>query len=117
MSIGKRMQSLRKEQGWSQGDLAKRLGSDARQISRYENDKVTPSAEALVKLAQVFDVSVDHLLLEDAPRRPVTLEDKELFDRLRGLTTLNEDDRVALIHVIDALIAKSQVKALAQKLT
>jgi transcriptional regulator with XRE-family HTH domain len=61
---------LRKEHSWSQGELAERVGGDPAQISRYENGRITPSADAVVKLAEVFDVSTDYLLVEDSPRRP-----------------------------------------------
>jgi len=37
------------------------------QLSRYENGSITPSADAVVKLVEVFDVSTDYLLVEDQP--------------------------------------------------
>lgn len=64
MPLGERIKLLRKEKGYSQDKLAKQIGADARQISRYETGKITPSAEALVKFVEVFDVSIDYLLVE-----------------------------------------------------
>ncbi len=69
MPIGEQIKNLRKERGWSQADLATKINGDAGHISRYENGKITPSVEAIVKFAELFDVSVDYLLVEDAPRR------------------------------------------------
>jgi hypothetical protein len=40
------------------------------QISRYEHGRITPSAEVLIRLVEVFDVTTDYLLLEDAPGVP-----------------------------------------------
>ena len=68
MSLGNKIKQLRQEKSWSQDELAYHAKLDGRQISRYENDKVTPSVEVVVKLAKAFDVSVDHLLFDDAPR-------------------------------------------------
>ena len=59
MSIGEQIKNLRKERGWSQADLATKIAGDAGQISRYEHGRITPSVEAIVKFAELFDVSVD----------------------------------------------------------
>ncbi len=72
MALGERIKILRKEHGWSQADLATRLNADAGQISRYENGKITPSVEAVLRLADIFDVSCDYLLLDDAPYAAAT---------------------------------------------
>ena len=116
MIIGERIKVLRKENGWSQGELAEKIGADGRQISRYENGHITPSAEALVRLAQAFDVSVDYLLLEDAPRRPLKVEDQTLLEKLQDVQHLSEQDRDSILHILDALVAKSKIKSFAQEL-
>ena len=96
MPLGERIKLLRKEKGDSQDDLAKQIGADARQISRYETGKITPSAEALIKLAEAFDVSIDYLLVEQAVRQPLRLDDADLVNRLQDLQTLSEEDRTSL---------------------
>lgn len=68
-----RLKTLRTEAGWSQAELAEKIDSDARQVSRYENNKVAPGLEAVIRMAQVFNVTVDYLLIDDAERRPLTL--------------------------------------------
>jgi len=65
-----RLKTLRTEAGWSQAELAEKIDSDARQVSRYENNKVAPGLEAVIRMAQVFNVTVDYLLVDDAERRP-----------------------------------------------
>lgn len=117
MPLGERIKQLRKEKGWSQDELAQQISSDARQISRYENGKITPSAEALVKLAEVFDVSIDYLMVDQAPRRPLRVEDDGLLEKLEDIRTLSEEDRASLFHILDAFVAKGKMKALAQHLS
>ena len=46
----------------TQREVAKRLGISQPSYIRYENGKAEPSLENLVKLADLFDVSVDYLL-------------------------------------------------------
>lgn len=111
MPLGERIKELRKERSWSQGDLAEKVGSDARQISRYENGKITPSTDAVVKIAEVFDVSLDYLLIDTAPRRPLHAGDPGLAARLGEIGELPDDDRESLLHIVDALLAKNRVKA------
>lgn len=114
MRLGERIRELRKERAWSQTELAEKIGSDARQISRYENERITPSVEALVKLAEVFEVSTDYLLLESAARRLPVLPSNGLLERLQGIEELSEEDKTSLLHILDALLVKNKVRALAQ---
>ena len=110
MALGERIKTLRKEHGWSQADLATRLNADAGQISRYENGKITPSVEAVLRLADIFDVCCDYLLLDDAPRRALR-GDNPLTDRLADLDNLTDADRDALLHILDGLLANTRIRA------
>jgi len=112
MSLRDRVLELRKERGWSQAELAHKIGADAGQISRYENGRITPSADAIVRLAEVFDVTTDYLLIEDAPRRPLRSPEDVLGDQLAAIATLDDNDRAALLSVIDALVTKTKLRAL-----
>ena len=112
MPLGERIKELRKEHGWSQGELAEHIGGDARQISRYENGRITPSVEVLIRLAEVMNVSIDYLVIEGACRRPLHMADHGIAERLAVLEELGEEDRVSLLNVLDALVAKTRMKAL-----
>lgn len=58
--------------GGPQAELGEKVGTDAGRISRYEGGRITPSLDALMRIAEVFNVSADHLLFDDVPRRPCT---------------------------------------------
>jgi transcriptional regulator with XRE-family HTH domain len=45
MAIGNRIQALRKQQGWSQKQLAKKVGTSGPIAGRYERGEMTLSAE------------------------------------------------------------------------
>jgi len=113
MLLGERIKELRKEAGWSQGELAEKVGTDARQISRYENGRITPSLDAIVRIAEVFNVSVDHLVFEDVARRPLHAPGHGLGERLADIGELNAEDRAHLLSVIDAFVTKNRLRALA----
>ena len=67
--LGKRIGELRLAFGWSQVELAKRLGVAKQTVSNWENDNIQPSIEMLVRLAKLFNVTTDYMLgLEKIPR-------------------------------------------------
>ena len=111
-----RIRQLRKEKKISQQELAKMVDSDARQISRYESGKSTPYAETIVKIANVFDVTTDYLLMETAPRKPFRMEDKELLRHIEDMKNLTDEDKKCQYYCIDALQAKNRIKSVAQEL-
>lgn len=70
--LGTRIQELRGSFGWSQVELAKRLGVAKQTVSNWENENIQPSIEMLVRLARLFNVTTDYLLgLETIPRLSV----------------------------------------------
>ena len=67
--LGQRIEELRTALGWSQVELAKRLGVAKQTVSNWENENIQPSIEMLVRLAKLFNVTTDYLLrLENIPR-------------------------------------------------
>ena len=58
----KRLIELRKQFNLTQQQVAKRLGITQPSYIRYELGNSEPTLENLVKLADIFDVSVDYLL-------------------------------------------------------
>jgi transcriptional regulator with XRE-family HTH domain len=107
-----RLRELRTEAGWSQGELAAKIDSDGRQVSRYEGGKVPPSLEAVIRIAETFNVSVDYLVIEDAPRRALRGPENLFGDQLNDVATLAPDDQAALLKVLDALVTKTKLRAL-----
>ncbi len=57
-----RLMEQRKLNGFTQREVAEHLGIAQPSYIRYENGSSQPSLENLVKLADLFDVSVDYLL-------------------------------------------------------
>ncbi len=57
-----RLLEQRKLYGYTQRDMAERLGISQPSYVRYENGTSEPTQENLVKIADIFDVSTDYLL-------------------------------------------------------
>jgi transcriptional regulator with XRE-family HTH domain len=66
--FGYRLKKLRQEKDITQADLAKEVGVVSSAIGKYERlPNAAPSVDALMKIADYFDVSIDYLLKgEDA---------------------------------------------------
>lgn len=60
--FAERLRELRRRDGMTQDDLAKRLGVVKSTVSQWESGYRVPSEDILRQLAQIFDVSVDYLI-------------------------------------------------------
>ncbi len=60
--IGERIKLLRTENNLSQDNLAKKIKSNQKQISKWERNQIEPNIDALTRLADYFEVSVDYLI-------------------------------------------------------
>ena len=65
MSIGNRLQELRKQQQMTQEDLAERLDVTRQVISKWERDQSVPSTDKVIELSRIFGVSTDYVLCID----------------------------------------------------
>ena len=62
MTLGQRLQNARKEAGLSQEELAEQLGVSRQAVSKWENDSGYPEMEKMIRLSQIYQVSLDYLV-------------------------------------------------------
>lgn len=62
IKIGERLKELRKSKGWTQVQVAAKMGLTDSVISFYERQERAPSPEVLVKFSELYGVSTDYLL-------------------------------------------------------
>ena len=60
-----RLKDYREAQGWSQGELARRLGVSRQTINAVETDKYDPSLPLALRMARLFGVAVPDLFIDD----------------------------------------------------
>ena len=65
--LGIRIALLRASRGWSQAELARRIGVSASAVGMYEQGRREPSLDLLVRLAREFGVTTDCLLMGENP--------------------------------------------------
>jgi len=112
MSLGENIKSVRKQKGWSQRELAGKVDFDPSYINRIETGKLNPSILTLERISNALECSLDRLVRGEAEAQEVHIRDKNLLERMRLLDTLEEDDRNAMTHMIDALLTKKRIKEL-----
>lgn len=69
MTLGQTISSLRELRGLSQAQLAKKLNIGTSTLGMWETDKRKPNPDALVSIANYFNVSTDYLLGNTASER------------------------------------------------
>lgn len=84
--LGEKIMMLRKQQGWSQEELANRLDVTRQSVSKWESGMSVPELEKIIRLSEVFDVTTDFLLREEGevlpaqevPQEPVEQEPEKV---------------------------------------
>ena len=77
--FGNFLYNLRKQRGWTQTELADKLGVTNQAVSKWENGDSFPDTGMLVPLAELFGVSVDELL--KGKRKPVPAIEQKTFEK------------------------------------
>ena len=70
MTFAEKIYQLRRQNGWSQEDLAQRLHVSRQSISKWENALSMPEGTKLSEIARLFQISLDELLSEDPIASP-----------------------------------------------
>ena len=112
MPFSTKLRELRKKQKWTQDELAAKVGIHGRHIGKYENGQVMPNADTLIRIARVFDVSIDYLLLDAEEPREVDIQDRELLKYFKELGAMKEEDRETIKSLIDAYLKKRKLEAI-----
>lgn len=92
-----KIKALREEKGWSQAELARRLGITRNGVNSWEQGLSMPSPACLVDLADVFSVSTDYLLGVDA-RATI------------NVTGLSDRDVAVLADLVDRLRSHPEIR-------
>jgi len=100
-SVGMNIRTLRHQQGWSQEDVADRLGISIPAFSKIETGVTDINLSRLEQIANVFEVSVVYLLamdIKEAEHEPshLSIAQKKLLDRETEIATLQR--KVILLY-------------------
>lgn len=108
MDFNNRLYQLRKQKGLSQEELANRLNVSRQTVSKWEVGDSTPDMEKLVAISDLFDVSLDKLVMgkEDEPQNP-TATKSELVTVLneKVLTSNNKKKAKSVLKIVGIIAA------------
>ncbi|MFZ5755158.1 MAG: helix-turn-helix domain-containing protein [Bacillota bacterium] len=103
-TIGERIRYLRETRNVTQLELAKKTGISRGNLSSYETGRFSPSSEALVSIANFFDVSTDWLLTGSIkkPKHP-----NKVYQHITTLLDhLSEKNLIILSEFVEYLVKK-----------
>ena len=96
IKIGKNLQKIRKSYGYTQERLAEEIECSARYISDMEQDRAKPSYEILIRICNLFKISIDQIFSEYLEVK----ENKSLEYSLAGYDKLSKEDKNTIEHLI-----------------
>ncbi len=99
------LKKLRHKKGISQQMLADAIGTSQQSINKYENHKIEPDIETLIKIADYFETSVDYLtghtdidrVIENVRQYDLGAAESELIDNYRKLSPKQRESIESII--------------------
>ena len=108
-----RMKELRKQKGWTQKELANKVGVSYQLINKYEGALHSPPLDRLILLAEALETSIDYLVAGDLAK-DVPLYNTQLLSRFKALEGFTADAQETVIKLIDAMIVMQRVQTAVQ---
>jgi len=110
-TVGQRLARLRKERGYTQVDLAGKIGIIQTLISDYELDKLRLSAEMAVRYAMALNITVDDLL---APKTAAKQKNSKqpslkLVRRMEEIEKLPPRQQTLVLSALDSMLRGAAV--------
>jgi transcriptional regulator with XRE-family HTH domain len=99
MEFNNRLYQLRKQRGFSQEELASRLNVSRQTVSKWEIGDSTPDMEKLVAMSELFDVSLDMLVLGKEEKLAPTAAKSE-FTSVLNEKVLTQDNKKKAKNVL-----------------
>lgn len=90
----------------SQKQLAEKLYVSQQAVARWETDRATPNPETIAKIAKIFDISTDLLLVRDEKKEPTPDDEDGLSDKdlrlIAWFHSLPQEKRKAILMLGEA---------------
>jgi transcriptional regulator with XRE-family HTH domain len=104
-TIGERVARIRKERGFTQVELAEKIGVIQSIVSAIERDVLKLSAEMAVRFALALEVSTDDLLLpQTGKKEPARKTSRKVLRRLELIESLPDHQQQTVLKTIDTML-------------
>ena len=107
-NLGNNIRFFRKEKGWTQKDLATKLGCSQAVIASYEKETRTPLADKIIVMAQLFNVSFNELFGVQNNIKIKQPKNSKLWKKFEEIDKLPPHEKTVLIKMIDGLLAQKK---------
>ena len=97
VKIGKKLQMLRKNYGYTQEELAEKIECSTRYIGDIEQDRSNPSYEVLIRICNAFNIGMDEIFSSYLDIK----ERKETNLMLYGFEKLKQNNKETIVHLIE----------------
>ena len=108
---GQRITRIRKERGFTQIELAERIGTIQTLVCDYEKDRLRLSAEMAVRFAIALEISVDQLLRPASTPTFGKQPNRKVLRRLEKIETLPPTQQSMLLKTIDMFLENAALKS------
>jgi transcriptional regulator with XRE-family HTH domain len=109
-TFGQRLARLRKERGWTQVELAERIGIIQSLISDYERDRLRMNPAMILRFAAALEITTDELLQSDARKHPLRRKPSlRVLRRLEKIEKLLAHQQSTLLKTIDTFLRGASV--------
>ena len=78
MEIGNKIKNLRSKYNFSQEDLAEKIYVTRQTISNWENSKSFPDLNSLIRMSDIFDITVDELVKGDVEKMKDMIKQEDI---------------------------------------
>lgn len=110
MEFSERLKKLRKDAGFTQVDIASKLGISQQAYASWERGVKKPTQENLMKLSKILYVSVDYLLGNTENKQTSdVLEDIELLFRMNSKGLTKEEKKIFKKELIEFMEERKRV--------
>ena len=103
INVNENIRFLRKKKGWTQEKFSKKIGIKRSLVGAYEEGRSDPRLSNLLKMCEVFSISLDNILKKDVSNLP------------EGQYLKNEDQNVKVLSITVDKIGKENIELINQK--
>ncbi|ECG8572487.1 helix-turn-helix transcriptional regulator [Salmonella enterica subsp. enterica serovar Newport] len=111
MSIGENLKRIRRDRGWTQGELSLRCKVGFGQISKIERDETDPKLSTIYELMNALGCTADALLI-DTEKSSI---DSVMAVALERVKQLPEKDKEIILTIIDKYCIAISLQQIADK--
>jgi len=112
VEFGKNLSAIRKARHLTQLELANLLDVQPRMVGRWEQGTAKPQFDYIIQLAQILEVSLDHLLLgkEGHSSPEFDIKNRKLKELCKLVDQLKPEDQDVICHFLDMSVRQDKLR-------